>query len=146
MTEQRRLAAIMFSDVCGFSRIMGEDEKRALAIVEMASSAMEDAASKYEGRVIKKMGKHFQGTICYSLTERRMGGPVYNLDYFLNKARIIEDMGADSLCIKDMAGLLAPLDAFGRCLPGRRPAEVQQHRLGGHHATLPSRGDGPSRR
>jgi len=63
-------------------------------------------------KVIKKVGKHIQGTICYSLTERRMGGPVYHLDYFLNKAKILEDMGADSLCIKDMAGLLAPYDAY----------------------------------
>ncbi len=59
-------------------------------------------------RVIKKVGKHIQGTICYSLTERRMGGPVYNLDYYLEKAKGLEGMGADSLCIKDMAGLLAP--------------------------------------
>jgi pyruvate carboxylase subunit B len=63
-------------------------------------------------KAIKKAGKHIQGTICYSLTERRLGGPVYNLQYYLDKARILEDMGADSLCIKDMAGLLAPYDAF----------------------------------
>jgi pyruvate carboxylase subunit B len=63
-------------------------------------------------KVIKKLGKHIQGTICYSLTERRMGGPVYHLNYYLNKAKILEDMGADSLCIKDMAGLLAPYDAY----------------------------------
>ena len=63
-------------------------------------------------KVIKKLGKHIQGTICYSLTERRMGGPVYNLNYYLEKARILEDMGSDSLCIKDMAGLLAPYDAY----------------------------------
>jgi pyruvate carboxylase subunit B len=63
-------------------------------------------------KVIKKVGKHIQGTICYSLTERRMGGPVYNLNYYLEKAKILEDMGADTLCIKDMAGLLAPYDAY----------------------------------
>jgi pyruvate carboxylase subunit B len=63
-------------------------------------------------KAIKKAGKHIQGTICYSLTQRRMGGPVFNLDYYLQKARILEDMGANSLCIKDMAGLLAPYDAF----------------------------------
>jgi len=39
-------------------------------------------------KVIKKCGKHIQGTICYSLTERRMGGPVYNLNYYLEKAKI----------------------------------------------------------
>ncbi len=63
-------------------------------------------------KAIKKMGKHIQGTICYSLTERRMGGPVYNLNYYLEKAKILEDMGSDSLCIKDMAGLLAPYDIY----------------------------------
>jgi pyruvate carboxylase subunit B len=63
-------------------------------------------------KVIKRYGKHIQGTICYSLTERRMGGPVYNLQYYLEKAKILEDMGSDSLCIKDMAGLLAPYDAY----------------------------------
>ena len=59
---------------------------------------------------IKANGKHFQGTICYSLTERRMGGDVFNLDYYLNKAKEIEDMGADTLCLKDMAGIMAPFD------------------------------------
>jgi len=63
-------------------------------------------------KAIKKSGKHIQGTICYSLTERRMGGPVYNLDYYVEKAKILQDMGSDSLCIKDMAGLLAPYDAY----------------------------------
>ena len=62
--------------------------------------------------VIKKMGKHFQGTICYSLTEPRLGGPVYNVDYFVNKARELESMGADTICIKDMAGLAAPYDVY----------------------------------
>jgi pyruvate carboxylase subunit B len=63
-------------------------------------------------KVIKRVKKHIQGTICYSLTERRMGGPVYNLNYYLKKAKILEDMGSDSLCIKDMAGLLAPYDVY----------------------------------
>jgi pyruvate carboxylase subunit B len=63
-------------------------------------------------KVIKRVKRHIQGTICYSLTERRMGGPVYNLEYYLDKARILEEMGADSLCVKDMAGLLAPYDAY----------------------------------
>ena len=63
-------------------------------------------------KTIEKMGKHIQGTICYSLTERRMGGPIFNLNYYLEKAKILEGMGSDSLCIKDMAGLLAPYDAY----------------------------------
>jgi len=63
-------------------------------------------------KAIRKAKKHIQGTICYSLTERKMGGAVFNLNYYLEKARILEEMGSNSLCIKDMAGLLAPYDAY----------------------------------
>ena len=63
-------------------------------------------------KAIKSAGKHFQGCICYSMTEPRMGGDVYNLEYYVNKAKDLEEMGADSICIKDMAGLLAPYDAY----------------------------------
>ncbi|GAI01023.1 unnamed protein product, partial [marine sediment metagenome] len=44
--------------------------------------------------------------------EFALGGPVYTLDYYVNKALVLQDMGADSLCIKDMAGLIAPDDAY----------------------------------
>lgn len=61
---------------------------------------------------IKKSGKHFQGCICYTLTEPRLGGEVYNLEYYINKAKDLESMGADTICVKDMAGLMAPYDAY----------------------------------
>lgn len=61
---------------------------------------------------IKKSGKHFQGCICYTLTAPRLGGEVYNLEYYINKAKDLESMGADTICVKDMAGLMAPYDAF----------------------------------
>jgi pyruvate carboxylase subunit B len=61
---------------------------------------------------IKKCKKHFQGCICYSMTEPRMGGKVYNINYYVKKAKELETMGADTICIKDMAGLLAPYDAY----------------------------------
>ncbi|HDH97454.1 MAG TPA: pyruvate carboxylase subunit B [Proteobacteria bacterium] len=63
-------------------------------------------------RAIKKVGKHIQGSISYTLTQRKLGGPVFNLDYYVKKAKTIESMGADSLCIKDMAGLISPDDAY----------------------------------
>jgi pyruvate carboxylase subunit B len=66
-------------------------------------------ATAYEA--IRETGKHIQGALSYSLTEHSLGGPVYTLDYYLAKARTIQSMGADSLCIKDMAGLLSPSDA-----------------------------------
>lgn len=57
-------------------------------------------------------GGHFQGCICYSVTEPRMGGSVYTLAYYLEKARILADMGADSICVKDTTGVMNPYDAF----------------------------------
>jgi pyruvate carboxylase subunit B len=63
-------------------------------------------------KAIKDKKKHIQGSLSYSLTEPKLGGPVYNIDYFVNKALIIQEMGADSLCIKDMAGLISPDDAY----------------------------------
>ncbi len=63
-------------------------------------------------KAIKKYDKHYQGAICYSLTQPRMGGPIYNLEYYVKKALILQDMGADSICIKDQAGLISPYDAY----------------------------------
>ncbi|MCH7652230.1 MAG: pyruvate carboxylase subunit B [Chloroflexi bacterium] len=61
---------------------------------------------------VKKNGKHLQLAICYTVTEEgRLGGPIYNLDYFVGKAKSFQEMGADSICLKDMGGLLAPYDA-----------------------------------
>jgi len=63
-------------------------------------------------KATKASGKHLQMAICYSVTEGRMGGPIYNLDYFVEKARSFQDMGADSICLKDMGGVMAPYDAY----------------------------------
>jgi oxaloacetate decarboxylase alpha subunit/pyruvate carboxylase subunit B len=95
----------------------------AMAFVERAAeNGMDifrtfDALNDYRNfetvvKQIKKSGKHFQGCICYTLTEPRLGGDVYNLEYYVDRAKSLEDMGADSICIKDMAGLLAPYDAY----------------------------------
>jgi pyruvate carboxylase subunit B len=63
-------------------------------------------------KAIKETGKHIQGAICYSLTQPRLGGPLYNIEYFVKKALILQDMGADSICIKDQAGLISPYDTY----------------------------------
>ncbi len=62
----------------------------------------------------KKAGlmAHFQGAMCYSVTQRRMGGPIFNLDYYVKFAKRIEEMGADSIVLKDMAGMVSPNDAY----------------------------------
>ena len=62
----------------------------------------------------KKAGlmAHFQAAVCYSMTQRRMGGPIFNLKYYLDFAKRSEAMGADSFCLKDMAGMVSPYDAY----------------------------------
>ena len=55
---------------------------------------------------VKRIGKHAQGTIAYTTS------PVHDLNTWLDLAKKIEDAGADSLAIKDMAGLLRPFDAY----------------------------------
>ena len=76
---------------------------------------------------IKANGRHFEGTVCYSLTESRLGGDIYTLDYFVAKAKELESMGADTVCIKDMAGLLAPYDAFDLFTALKKAIKVPLH-------------------
>jgi len=78
-------------------------------------------------KAIKEKGKHAQLSLSYSLTERKLGGPVYTIDYYVEKARILEDMGADSLCIKDMAGLIAPDDAYNLVTALKKEIKIPVH-------------------
>jgi len=57
-------------------------------------------------KAVKKQGRHAQGTISYTTS------PVHTLDMWVDLAKQIEDMGADSVAIKDMAGILTPYTAF----------------------------------
>lgn len=57
-------------------------------------------------QAVKNVGKHAQGTISYTVS------PVHNLDLWVDLGRQLEDMSADSICIKDMAGLLTPYTGF----------------------------------
>lgn len=64
-------------------------------------------------KAIKRYGKIYRAEICYSLTQPRMGGPVYSLEYYVQKALIFQnELGADIICIKDQAGLISPYDAY----------------------------------
>ncbi|MCZ6471270.1 MAG: sodium-extruding oxaloacetate decarboxylase subunit alpha [Gammaproteobacteria bacterium] len=53
-------------------------------------------------KAIAKVGKHAQGAMSYTLS------PVHDVNFWVDMARHLEDMGCDSICIKDMAGLLNP--------------------------------------
>lgn len=55
---------------------------------------------------VKRAGGHVQGTVCYTVS------PVFTADSAVQMARELQQMGSDSLCLKDMAGLLDPLTAY----------------------------------
>ncbi len=57
-------------------------------------------------QAVKRVGGHAQGTLSYTLS------PVHGIDTWVDLGRRIEDLGADSIAIKDMAGLLHPYDGF----------------------------------
>ena len=57
-------------------------------------------------KATKKENAHLQAAISYTTS------PVHNNEYFVNYAKQLEDAGADSICIKDMAGLLTPYNTY----------------------------------
>lgn len=57
-------------------------------------------------KACKKEGGHAQATVSYTTS------PVHTLELFVKDAKMLESMGADSICIKDMAGLLLPYSAY----------------------------------
>jgi len=54
----------------------------------------------------KKYGGHAQGTVVYTIS------PVHNIELYVSLAKQVQAMGADSLCIKDMSGILTPYMAY----------------------------------
>ena len=61
---------------------------------------------KQSVKVVQDSGKHAQGTLAYTIS------PIHTLDNWIDLAKQIEDLGCDSLCIKDMSGILSPEYAF----------------------------------
>ncbi|MCP8686048.1 sodium-extruding oxaloacetate decarboxylase subunit alpha [Marinobacterium sedimentorum] len=57
-------------------------------------------------KAVKKAGKHAQGTICYTTS------PVHTTKLFVKQAKALQKMGADSIALKDMAGLLTPYATY----------------------------------
>jgi len=74
-------------------------------------------------KAVKRTGKHAQGTISYTTS------PVHTVDMWVDFAKSLEDLGVDSIAIKDMSGILAPYDAFDLIsrLKAQTGLEVQFH-------------------
>lgn len=67
--------------------------------------------------VVRREGAHVQAAISYTIS------PVHSVDAFVQMAHVLEDIGTDTICIKDMAGLLSPYVAYE--LIGRLKAECR---------------------
>lgn len=80
-------------------------------------------------KAIKKYGGHCQACICYTISE------VHTIPYYTQLARELEDLGADSIAIKDMAGILTPEVAYGLVKSLKEtvqiPIEVHTHATSG---------------
>lgn len=86
-------------------------------------------------KAVKKMGKHAQGTISYTLS------PVHTIEKWVEQGKIIEDMGADSIVIKDMAGLMKPYEGYDLVKQLKASCDIPIHfhchaTTGLAHATL----------
>lgn len=74
-------------------------------------------------KAVKETGKHAQGTLSFTKSD------VHTTDMWVEYAKTLEDMGADSIAIKDMSGILTPYDAFDLVsrLKAQTDLEVQLH-------------------
>lgn len=77
----------------------------------------------------KKAGVHVQATVVYTIS------PVHTTEHYLKTALDLADLGADSICIKDMAGLLTPYVAYelvkGIKRETKLPVQLHSHYIGG---------------
>ncbi|MDR1159062.1 MAG: acetyl-CoA carboxylase biotin carboxyl carrier protein [Syntrophomonadaceae bacterium] len=80
-------------------------------------------------KAVKKNGKHAQPCVVYTIS------PMHSLEHFLETAMRLQDMGADSICVKDMAGLLAPYASYEliKTLKDNLqvPVQLHTHYIGG---------------
>ncbi len=77
-----------------------------LDIIRIFDALNDTRNMEFSMKVAKEAGAHVQGAISYTIS------PVHNIDFYLKMAKELEELGADSICIKDMAGLLTPYDAY----------------------------------
>lgn len=72
-------------------------------------------------KTIKKEGKHAQGSICYTIS------PVHTTEYYVKIAKQLAKLDCDSICIKDMAGMLAPQPAYELITALKKEVGLQIH-------------------
>jgi len=72
-------------------------------------------------KTVKKVGAHAQGTLCYTIS------PIHTVEYYVETAKGLAEMECDSVCIKDMAGMLAPEPAYKLITAVKREVGLPVH-------------------
>jgi len=72
-------------------------------------------------KAIKKEGEHAQGSICYTIS------PVHTIEYYVKIAKKLAELDCDSICIKDMAGMLAPQPAYDLIISLKKEVGLPVH-------------------
>ena len=118
----RHYADDMVEAFCGKSIENGID------IVRIFDALNDERNMEASMKAVKKYGGMVEAAICYTMS------PVHSEDYFVNKAVILEQMGADTICIKDMANLLLPNAAYSLVKKLKEKVSVPIH-LHTHNTT-----------
>ena len=80
--------------------------KNGIKVIRVFDALNDERNMEVAMKAIKKYGGICEATICYTTS------PVHNNEYFINKAKLLEDMGADNICLKDMANILLPYTTY----------------------------------
>lgn len=108
---------------------IGKAVENGIDIIRIFDALNDLRNMEYPIKIAKREGAHVQGTVVYTVS------PVHTIDHFLNVALELEKMGVDSVCIKDMAGLLSPFVAYElvKLLKERLkvPVQLHSHYIGG---------------
>lgn len=110
-------------------RFVAKSVENGIDIIRMFDALNDIRNLEMAMKVAKREGAHVQAAVSYTIS------PVHTLKHYLETARHLVEMGADSICIKDMAGLLSPYVAFDLVRLIKKhlnvPVQLHSHYIGG---------------
>ena len=80
--------------------------RNGITVIRVFDALNDERNMEVAMKAIKKYGGICEATICYTTS------PVHTNEYFIEKAKLLESMGADNICLKDMANIILPYTAY----------------------------------
>jgi len=110
-------------------RFVGASKRNGIDVFRVFDALNDIRNVEIAAHAVKAAGAHFEGAISYTVS------PVHTLDSYLDYAQQLKDLGADTICIKDMAGMLTPFrtEKMVQALKAEvgLPVHVHCHYIGG---------------